>query len=268
MRGVERLLLLLLWPLLVTACGANHVPVGLTASATQFRTDEGSTHLSAGIQNKGNHEVSVDRVRLRWPGLRGPWTRVDKTIAADDGIAFQLPFAPGNCVATKEAPRLEMVVDGEPIKLPLAVDPGLLDRLQHRLCGLERLATNAAVQLEAGRVSAAGYVTAISVRRTSGEEPVTLTQVGGSVLLRMLAPDLPQSLSPTMGAESRIPLTIAATPRCDPHAQSQSSQTFLLSAYFRVGAGDAAEDVRVILPLSAAVKADLQRVIDDSCGLT
>ena len=88
-----------------------------------------------------------------------------------------------------------------------------------------------------------------------------VVDVGGSVIIDMLAPPRPRLLRGD--AQSlRLPITFRPSDRCDPHSLSQSQQTFLLSAYVRVGD---APVVRLILPLSHRVHAQLQHMIDTYC---
>jgi hypothetical protein len=104
----------------------------------------------------------------------------------------------------------------------------------------------------------------LHVVRHSGEE-LHVVDLGGSVLL-ILDPvtAFPRGGQPVPPGASAydVPIRVSVRPRCDPHARSQSSQTFLLSAYVRLADHPVQ---RVIVPLSDAQRAELDHLIDQEC---
>ena len=59
-----------------------------------------------------------------------------------------------------------------------------------------------------------------------------------------------------------FPVLMGSAHRCDPHALGQSSQTFLISAYVRLGTDPVQ---RVVLPLSTAERNRLTGILDRDC---
>ena len=247
---------------LLTGCAASAPNIPLSASATTSRFDEGAPRLSVALRNTSSSEVKVSEVRLSGRGLSGDWVSLDRAVAGKDAIAFKLPYDEGSCVLEPGAPAIVVRYDGESHRLPLDLHPSsVLQQISTRQCALATLNRNAAVKLLPGTLSDGVYRTALEVRRLPGsKDSLAIVDLGGSVLLRMSAPSLPVALDES----ATIPLTISPASRCDGHAQSQSSQTFLLSAFVSVKGAD--PPLRSILRLTDAVKADLQQMISEGCG--
>lgn len=266
MRSGRSLGLLCLLGLLVLLAGCSAPPApsaapSLSASATTQRTDEGTNAMSVAIRNLGAVAVTVTRARLAWTGMEGEWVSLDRSIAADDATAFKAPYREGVCEPLGATPMLQVEVEKSVLSVPVRVHPdAVLDSIHDRQCALAALAENASVSLTQLAVVDGAVEATLLVTRVSGSTaPVEVVDLGGSVLLR-LAFASPSGRALT-GSSLQVPITISPTPRCDPHAQSQSSQTFLLSAYLRVGE----TDVRAILPLDAETKATLQELINRYC---
>ena len=263
--------LLLIGCLLVAGCGgrggtattpqvADH---DLAASTTQFRNQEGTPALRTGVTNNSGHAITVGTATFVWSGFAWPDVRVDQTVPAGQTAAFDMTYGAARC--DQHPPKrasMAVTVDGSRRTLPMQVqDPGLLLRLWRQQCALGALARTASVRLLPGRLDGPHYRTAIALTRRSGHVPVRVVDVGGSVIIDMLAPPRPRLLRGD--AQSLwLPITFRPSDRCDPHSLSQSQQTFLLSAYVRVGD---APVVRLILPLSHRVHAQLQHMIDTNC---
>jgi len=243
--------------------GRPRVPdTQLVASTTQFRNQEGTRALRTGVTNSSARSVSVGTATFVWPGFAWPSVRVAQTVPAGQTAAFDTTYGAARCgeQPTRKA-SIRVSIDGAVRTLPLQVeDPGLLLRLWRRACGLQALARVASVRLAPGRLDGPRYRASIEITRRSGRAPVRVVDVGGSVIIDMLAPGRPRVLR---GSSLRLPVTFRPFDRCDPHSLSQSQQTFLLSAYLRVGDDPV---VRLILPLSHRVRADLQTMIDTYCA--
>lgn len=279
MRVVERICVAVLVLVLTAACGGTtgDRPASrddLDASVAQFRTDEGTGALTAGITNGGTQTVHVTAASIRWGGLRFPVVRLDgRAVPPGQTAVFRTSYDAAACGRrVSGAPVVLATVDGRRTRLALVQDdPTLLGRLHASTCARQRLDDVAALRLVAGtslEPRGSGFVlpaTLVLTRRAGSTEPVSLVDLGGSVLLSLtLATDragLPVVLQ-TGQQQLRVPVTFGATGRCDAHSLGQSQQTFLLSAYVRL-AGEPVQ--REVLGLSRQDRALLQSVIDRSC---
>ena len=153
-------------------------------------------------------------------------------------------------------------------------DP-LIKRFHAHDCALQRLNDTASVSLSTTfrRVHLNGedYLSGnLLLRRPAGRagtsgDAVTVSDLTGSALLTFVAPPsqpLPATLRPGE-PQLDVPVLIGSTYRCDDHSRSQSTQTFLLSAYVRLG--DDGAQHRVIVVPDARVRAQAQALMDRAC---
>ena len=248
----------------------------LEASITQFRHQEGTRDLRAGVTNVGATTVTVTRATLDWAGFEPTSVEVDDWVLDPGGTAaFTMRYGDARCDdEPTEPPRLDVVVDGVERLLLLKVeDPRLLDRLHLKECARQRLDAAASVSMElAGSTIMRGgeeYLPGtVVLRRTAGsDDTVTVVDLGGSVLLhvdpREGRPALPARLEP--GRDTvRLPVLVGSVGRCDGHALGNSQQTFLLSVYVRLDSDPAQ---RVITVPDKQSKATLNALIRRDCGL-
>jgi hypothetical protein len=244
----------------VAGCGGNDQSTPeLSASTTQFRNNEGSKVLRTGIVNEGSGHVVIESAALDWPGFDGPEAHVSQVIGHGETAAFDLEYGAPHC-ARQPSPKahLRVVADGHEETIPVKVEyADLLVDLWKRECATQRLNAAAAVTLETGVLRKDGYETHILLERQSDPAPVRLVQVLGSVNLVLEAK--PATLH---GAQTRVPLLVHPTLRCDAHSLSQTSQEYLFSAWLTVGDSPA---VRVFLRVTPAIQAGIDRMIDRDC---
>jgi hypothetical protein len=246
----------------------------LDASVAQFRFDEGTRHLRAGISNRGSTDVHVSEATIEWPAMAFTVARVpDDAVPPGQAAAFRIDLGAPRCTrSSTERPVLRAVVDGRVLRLPLRVeDPGLLRRLQAKACARTLLDATAPVRLRLARatevVGGEEYLPGtLLLQRPGGSGPaVRVVDLGGSVLLDLVPRGgrraLPADLVPGR-PRLALPVLLGSAHRCDAHALGQSSQTFLISAYVRV-AGTPTQ--RVVLPLTAAERARLEGVVHRDC---
>jgi hypothetical protein len=177
--------------------------------------------------------------------------------------------------APTEAPRaLVGLAGGTVLTIPLdRHGADMLRRFRARDCGLRRLDAIASFTLGStfrlvtagGREQLRGV---IEVRRhradaSTAAESVTVTDLTGSVLYTFTpVRHLPVTLTSGQPA-LRIPVLIGPEVRCDAHGLSQSTQTFLFSAYARInGAGP---QQRIILVPADRAKAQAQAMLERAC---
>ena len=188
--------------------------------------------------------------------------------------AFTISYGAPRCPRPDgPRPTLVAVVDGRRLRLPLRVeDPALLRRLHAKACAERRLETAVSVRLRLARttvrVGGAEYVPgAVVVRRRSGSTaPLRVDDLGGSVLLDLRPRDRRAALPALLRPDRPVlvlPVLLGSTHRCDAHARGQSSQTFLISTYVRLG--DHPQQ-RVVLPLSTAERVRVSAVVDRECA--
>jgi len=268
---------------LVAACsgspapGPAHrsaAPLRLDASVAQFRFDEGTRRLKAGVVNDGDRAVRVTNATIAWDGLAFPTVPLSHSpVPPGQAAAFTIAYGAPQCGRPPAGrPVLQAVVDGHDRRLPLRVeDPGLLRRLRVKACAQQRLDRQVRVDLRPAdrtrRVGGEEYLPAELVlrRRPGARTAVTLVDLGGSVLITLTPRAGRQALPFRMAgdrARLSVPLLLGSAHRCDAHALGQSSQTYLLSAYLRL-AGRPTQ--RQILPLTSAERDRIIGVVDRDC---
>jgi hypothetical protein len=255
--------------------GVAEVPASaLDASVTQFRYDEGTRNLKAGVTNNSARTIRVSSATIDWDGMAFPTVRVpDDPVQPGQTAAFRIAYGAPACTGEPSArPTLLTVVDGRRRRLPLRVeDPQLLDRLRQKACAHAQLTAVAAVSLTFGRrtVETRGeeYLPGqVVVTRQAGDPTAVRVQdLGGSVLIDLVPAagrrGLPATLRP---GQQRlvVPVLAGSAHRCDDHARGQSSQTFLLSVF--VGLVGHPVQRQVVIP-PVAVQDRLLGVIDRDC---
>ena len=222
----------------------------LHVTVTQYRLDEGTRKINAQLTNRGAATVTVTGVRLIWAGARRLQpTPKDTVLAPGQTVDLQTRYGSAYCrglLAGRASVRVTMQ-DGTGFTLP--VDRSgrrLLGRLGRADCAARRLRQTATISFASHyrKVMMAGEEWlrgSLIIRRPTAsrgrEAPVYVEDLLGSVLLTLRPAGisaLPAKLSPGDDVLT-IPVLLGSTQRCDAHALSQSSQTFLLSVFARVG---------------------------------
>lgn len=249
-------------------------PLQLDASVTQNRFDEGTVDLLAGVTNNSNRDIRVSRATIAWDVLGFPSVRLrGEAIHPGQTAAFRIAFGAPRCgTSSRTGPVLVADIDGRTRRLRLRVeDPGLLVRLWAEACRRQRLDRVASVALRVAsrttRVAGKDYLPADLVlrRRPGSAARVRVVDLDGSVLIDLLPRHGRRSLPAVLAPGHQrldVPLLFGSAHRCDGHARGQSSQTFLFSAYVRVGSRPAQ---RVVLPLSPAEQERAIGVVDRDC---
>ena len=261
---------------LVAACSGSPAPspahrsaapLRLDASVAQFRFDEGTRQLKAGVTNDGDRAVRVSKATIAWDGLAFPTVPLsDGAVPPGQAAAFTIAYGAPQCGRPPAGqPVLVAVVDGRS-RAAAAARRG------------PRAAAPAARQGLRGRSGSTGPASGGPAARgphptARGEEYLpgrpgaaaparrhrrrALVDLGGSVLLdltpRAGRRALPSRMAGDRARRSAFPVLLGSAHRCDAHALGQSSQTFLLSAYLRLAgrphpAADPAVDDRRARP--------------------
>jgi hypothetical protein len=261
-----------------SGAAATAAPVAadqLRASLTQDRFAEGTRSVLAGVTNASRRTLRITDAAVDWPGLSFPPVHLDEPrIEPGETAAFTVKYDAARCDGpVREAPRMQVRVDERSMNLPLHVDiPGLLGRLRADACAQQRLSAVASVHLRLSErtevVRGIEQLPAeVVVKRMPGSTaPVTVEDLAGSVLIS-LSPRagrdaLPVSLRPGQDRLA-LPVLLGSTGRCDGHARSQSSQTFLLGIFVRRGADPVQ---RVVQIPTRAEQERLLAMLDRVCG--
>ena len=257
------------------ASPTSTAPLRLDASVAQFRFDEGTRNLKAGVTNHSDHDIRVSRATLSWDGFAFPTVPLpDDAVHPGQTAAFTIAYGAARCgqpPATE--PVLVAVIDGRTTRLPLRVeDPGLLDRLHAKACAAQRArpgrdactcGSRRPPRRCGGRsTSRAGWC--------SGTDPGRprrcgwSTSAGACCSTSCRGPGAVRSRASSRRTREVLafPVLMGSAHRCDPHALGQSSQTFLISAYVRLGTDPVQ---RVVLPLSTAERDRLTGILDRDC---
>lgn len=249
----------------------------LVASVSQFRSDEGTANLTAGITNHGRQTIRVTKATITWPGLRFPEVRLGGTpVPPTQTAAFKISYGAAHCSqAITDGPLLVATVNGRATRLRLGLDdPSLLRRLHASKCAQQRLARVASVRLITaaapeelhGAIVLPGWI--VWTREPGSTAPLRLVDLGGSVLIALVPRHGPAAMPAILGSGQqvlRFPVLFGSTHRCDGHALGQSQQTFLLSDYVRL---PGSPTQRQILALTKQNRAALQTLIDRACHLS
>jgi hypothetical protein len=254
-------------------------PVRFHATLLQYRPDEGTNRVEVELTNRGKGPVTVRAVRISWAGVRhAPRTPKDTTYAAGQTIDLTTTYGIAVCGQTlpTDGPRAVVTLDdGRTVEMALdRHGSDMLKRFRGHDCALQRLHATASVSLgttfHSVRVGGTEYLRGSLVLRrpADGDDStaVTVSTLTGSVLLTFTAPPtspLPATLQPGED-EIDVPVLIGSTFRCDDHGRSQSTQTFLLSAYVRLGTDRGLD--RVIVVPDAHLRAQAQALMERACS--
>lgn len=247
----------------------------LDASVTQYRPDEGTRNLRAGVTNNSKRDIRVTSATISWDGFAFPKVPIsDDLVKPGLTAAFDIAYGAPECSHEPTAkPAFVARIDGHTRRLPLRVeDPGLLARLRLKACAAERLDAAASVRLRfahktvmvRGEEYLPGHVV-ITRRPGRDAQPIRIVDLGGSVLVEFVARNGPRALPVTLAPEQKqlaLPVLAGSGHRCDGHARGNSSQTFLLSAFLRLG--DAPVQRQILIPAQPD-QVRVLAVIDRDC---
>ncbi|MGB0112555.1 MAG: hypothetical protein WBP59_05000 [Ilumatobacteraceae bacterium] len=227
--------------------------------------------------NHGDTPVEVTHVALR----TGHFTPLDAeakstTIAPGARVDVQVDF--GEVISCTDEPvgSTEVLVElgapslDRPTSFLAELDPRPLDDIRNRECARRQVTDAASIAFGPTTIvdtddptapSPTTMQTTLEIDRRAGTDPVVITSVQGSVIIALHAPDSGEPVA-RLGADDQhvstpVELFIA---RCEPHAVSQSTLTWVLSAFVSV---DGATPHKLPIDIDAAMHAELQAMIDD-----
>lgn len=238
---------------------------GIEAEAVRLRTDEPlGDQVQVRITDTGEEPFTVTAVALDSPGFAPlPPREVSTEYAPGRTIDLPMRFGAPRCDVPAEpaAARLTVVrPDGstEDLRVPLAAE--ILTRIHGEDCAVLALAEVVTVEVT-GLLDGDDAVTAdLAVTRRSGDEPVTVTRVGRSVLIDVAVRELPLEL-PDDGDEARTPVVFTPA-TCEPHVLAETKKPFVFPVEVTVGDDD---PVVMDLPVDEALRRGLQRLVERVC---
>lgn len=261
---------------------------GLAATLEQYRSDLVTDQLMVQVVHRGPRAVRLSALRLVWPGLEPvPPSRRSDLVSPGQTVDLPIDFGESVCASPPrgdEPPPAEPAVaeatatwadTGETttVRIPVTDTRRILARVYPPSCRRQSVTSAAApswepawtdVTLADGRPGLAGT---LRLDRRLGTDPVRITAVAGSVLLTVTpAPGAggPLLVLDPAADAARLPVVIAQSGNCAPHALAESKQTFLLPVTFVVG--DRPDVVVDVVPDDAS-KARLNAMINHSCGV-
>lgn len=238
----------------------------VSVTVLQQRVDEATRTVGVEATNHGTTPVHVSSVRLSGGGLDARATPLDTDLQPGLTVALRTSYGRPDCDDRADPVVATLEMDGRVVELPVDADGRQeVDRLLDVDCADHTLAATAAVRLAGpyrtvGRAEPQVQGRLVLQRRGAGPA-VDVRSLGGSVLIDLRPVGEVADLR--FGAERAVtPVLLGSTGRCDAHALGGSTQTFLLSAYVRLG--DAPEQ-RVVLTPPPQVQSRVLRAVDRAC---
>jgi hypothetical protein len=254
-------------------------PDGLAATLEQYREDQITKTIQIQVVNRSTRTVRLSELRLTWPGLTataagprtelvGPGQVLDLPVALGDAVCGDPPRADAPVPASAAMASATQAWEGN-AAAPLA-------RVFRPDCRRQSVEYAAAVAFDPewtdattpdGRPAALGT---LRLHRRHGSEPVTVTQINGSVLLS-IAPVVPAAADAPLlklagdATDATLPVIVTQSGRCEAHALAESKHTFFLPVGLAV---DTAAVVLLDVIPDDRAKIQLAKMINRSCGVS
>jgi hypothetical protein len=266
--------------------GAVEVP-GLTATLEQYREDEIQGLISVKTTNASSSNIEFRDLRLEWTGLTNnnahvratsvpPGVRYDIRVVQGDAVCGDPPDADGDPPGDAPVAIGNASIDGAaPVTVAVPVDDPreILPKVYRRSCQDQRVRWAGDLRFgdrwtpsttPAGEPAVVGT---IELERRGSEEPLTITEINGSVLLRISAvsPSEPIAVLESGQDATTVPILIEQSGNCAAHALAESKKTFIIPIGFAVGED---EPAAYLITFDDATKQLLNAMINESCGLT
>lgn len=254
----------------------------LVASVVQQRLDEGTRRIGIEVSTGPATSMHVVGARLESPGFRPvPVAAKDTLFAPRQTIDLTTTFGAARCSGVDPTDGLSVrldlqTADGEStVHLPVTGrGAGLVRRLHRSSCAEAALRRAAPVSyggpfvraVVAGETVLAGDLVLRRPATGGSGDPVMVESLGGSVLFEVAPLRAGRGTTSSLGPDEqvlRLPVRIGSTGRCDQHARSQSTQTFLFSVY--VSVGPRAQHREILVPPARLQRRSLA-LLDDVCS--
>ncbi|MFD2089980.1 hypothetical protein [Blastococcus deserti] len=268
--------------LLAAACGTTASPTassstpgpavpavpGMEAEAVRLRTDEAvGGRFQVRLAATGGDVFTVTSVALDSPGFGAlPATAVTAEFALGRVIDLPTPYGPPQCDADPwpAAARLTVVRPGgaaEPVRVPLSGD--VLATVHEEECAEQAIAEVVEVTVADLADDGDAVTGLLTLTRRAGEERVAATALGRSVLLEVVAEELPLELP---AGERSVTTAVSFTPAsCHPHVLAETKKPYVFPLTVEV---EDVDPVSVDLPLDQGARDRLAALVQRVCGAT
>lgn len=247
----------------------------MRVQAIVYRTDEAvGGRFRVKITNTGDERFEVLGVRLQSGGFEPvPLTTDPVRYAPGERTDIVTPYGKVRCAEGATADPafavMDVRVDGavQRYEMPMESIYDALDKLHRRECQaasiVDAVSVALADPLTPANVEGELVVpTRIVFERRSGQEPLVVSDVRGSVMYRLLAPELPVTMAAS-DQSVEVSLTIVVA-RCDGHALGETKKPFAFPLRMRLGD---AEEIGYEIPLTTAQQDTLYEYLATACGL-
>jgi hypothetical protein len=240
---------------------------GLEAEAVRLRTDEAiGGQFQVRITDTGDDAFTVTSVALDSPGFTAlPATAETAEFAPGRVIDLPTPYGAPVCDAEPLPAAAQLTVvrpDGaqEAVRAPLSAD--VLQLIHDEECAVLAVAEVVDVAVTDLADEGDSLAGSLTLTRREGDEPVTAATLGRSVLVDVVAEDLPLELA---GDERSARTDVSFTPAtCDPHVLSETKKPFVFPLAVQVGGDDS---VTMDLPLDQAARDRLAALVQRVCAV-
>ena len=236
-------------------------------SFSQHRIDEGSDRANLRVVNETDRPAQVTEIGLDSEGYGEYLEHHDSTVQPGQTIDLRMTLPTPVCDASPTPAYGIVTIGGTRVREKLdTFGQAFVESLWRRTCNLLSVTTVADLAwhfdydaVGTGRASFLNGTLQVT-RKPGTTTPLRVVGMQGSVLFR-----LQQTARPALGPgddEVAVPLRLRWG-RCDEHAISESSQTFLWKLDIRVG-GE--EPVRITTTVDDADKAPLLGYLKKACA--
>lgn len=223
------------------------------------------------IDNTGTANVTVTSVQLVSPGFAAK-PPVERETDFEPGRRYSLPtpFGAARCdrAAVPAEAAVGLLINAQPqtVRLPLASEDGLLERLHARACAVLASAEQIGLTLgpdltpvdEAGEP---GLATTLSMTRRAETGPVELNGTAGSVLYDLVLPGGPVILAP--GTQVVQVPAVLTSRTCSGHVIGEAKKPYAFVAFVAV---DDAEPFAMPVEVTTEQQLQLLELTDTTCA--
>ncbi len=248
------------------------VPPGIHVSFVQQRIDEGSRRSQVRVVNGTTRALRVRAVGVDWAGFPGGMQDTPYVIGSEQTVdlPYLLPRAACGSASAGDVIRGAVQTARGLVRRPMTADGRrFLTRIHETTCQARRVDATVGVRfaprVRAGRVSGRPVLRAhllLTRPAGGGPAPVTVEQVGGSVLFDLSLPPGGNRALATDVRRAGVPVVVRDGGRCDPHSRGQATQPFSFRAF--VGLGEDPVVSRLVVP-SPVVQRRLLHFLDRAC---
>ena len=236
-------------------------------SFSQHRIDEGSDRANLRVVNETDRPAQVTEIGLESAGYGDHVEDHDSVVQPGQTIDLRMTLPEPVCDAEPTPAYGILIIDGTRVREKLdRFGQDFVESLWRRTCSLMSVTTVADLawrfDYDAVGTGRGSYLrgTLLVTRKPGTTTPLRVEGMQGSVLFR-----LQQTARPTLGPrDDRVAVPVRVRwGRCDAHAISESSQTFLWKLDISVGG---AEPVRITTTVDDADKAPLLGYLKEACA--